>query len=358
MKPNHPKLFTLLIIGVLLSVGFVACKKDKITEPLTNDEKQEIYDSKTNQIVQRIKRFDNQLKEIKQGTYRGDNYINADSAIWNIEALFNTTYSFPDKKFVEKKVHELSFEIDVNNDMLSMKDVNELYDEIITTVREEYRNDGFTHDKALMSLFVSKNETRSGRLCVDVVAVTGKTDNHQIDYKPFLHGPFSYDACWFFGEYGGSCDNPDVLTDAAELLEDTINYYHGYKPQECSNRRNIYVNMIYVPLKGNEYWDKNNNEYYIFYKEDCDKDELYIDGNKLNHYYQNELKVIKEFVPKDSEFSYMFADDVMFMEINIDGMTTSEANSTIYNHQNYIFYGTNCSVKQDEFGSPIDLLNN
>ena len=128
MKPNHPKLFTLLIIGVLLSVGFVACKKDKITEPLTNDEKQEIYDSKTNQIVQRIKRFDNQLKEIKQGTYRGDNYINADSAIWNIEALFNTTYSFPDKKFVEKKVHELSFEIDVNNDMLSMKDVNELYD--------------------------------------------------------------------------------------------------------------------------------------------------------------------------------------------------------------------------------------
>lgn len=362
MKRNSPKQIVLIIIGVItLTAIFVSCKKDKLTEPSVKvDESEElIYDSKTNLIVKRIKKFDNQLKEIRNGIYRGEKYIDADSALWNMESLFNTTYSFPDENYVDKKIHELSFVIDVDDNRLSMKDVNDLYEEMINSVREAYRNDGISTNKGLMSLFIEKGDSRSGKLDVKAVAVTGRTNYNQIEYKPFLYGPFDKDACWFYGEYGGSCTDPDILTDAAELLEDTINYYHGYKPDEVANCRNIYVNMTYIPLNGNEYWSESNNDYYIFYKESCDVEELYLDGNELNEYYYNELKVIKELIPNDPKYSPLFSDDAVFMEINIDGSKMYDYNNNpIYNHQNYIFYGTNYVVAKDEFGTPKDLLNN
>ena len=269
MKRNYLSPIVSIIIGVIaLTAVLVSCKKDKLTEPpIDIDEKKEnFYDAKTNLIVKRIKRFDNQLKEIKNGVYRDEMYMDADSALWNIESLFNVTYSSPDENYVDKKIHELSFEINVDDNKLSMKDVNDLYEDLTNSVREAYRNDGFSTNKGLLSIFVEKGESRSGKLCVKAVAVTGRTDYHQVEYKPFLQGPFDYEACWYYGEYGGSCTDSDILTDAAELIEDTINYYHGYKPDKNANRRNVYVNMTYIPLVGNEYWCESNNDYYIFYK--------------------------------------------------------------------------------------------
>ncbi len=362
MKRNYLPPIVSIIIGVItLTAVFVSCKKDRLTEPTVKlgEKEEQIYDSKTDLIVGRIKRFDNQLKEIRNGTCRDVKYIDADSALWNVESLFNATYSFPDENYVDKKIHELYFEIDIDNNMLSMNDVSNLYDDLIKSVREAYQNDGFSDKKGLLSLFVDKDESRSDKLGVKVVAVTGRTDNHQVEYKPFLHGPFDYKSCWYYGEYGGSCTDSDILTDAAELLEDTINYYHGYKPDKILNCRNIYVNMAYISLKGNEYWSESNKDYYIFYKENCDEDELYLDGNKLNQYYHNEVKVIKELIPNDPKYSSLFTEDVVFMEINIDGSKMYGVNNIpTYNHQNYIFYGTRCVVTKDDLGSPIDLLNN
>lgn len=360
MKRNRINRILLIFISVTaLALSFLSCEKDKLTEPAIGiDSEITTSDIKTDLIVQRIKRFENQIKEVKNGTYRGVEYLDADSALWNIESLFNTTYSFPDKNYVDKKMHELSFFIDVDDEMLSMKDVCLLYDEIIVAVTDVYKNDGFVTNKGLMSLFINKGESRSGELNVKVLAVTGRTDCHQVEYEPVLFGPFDYDECWYYGEYGGTCDDSYILNDAAELIEDTINYNYGYKPKTKLNYRNIYVDMSYVTLDGNEYWDENNNEYYIFYKTNCDKDELYLDGNELNKYYYNEIRIIKDVIPNDPKYSSMFSEGVEFMEINIDGTKIYKDNDIIYNHQNYIFYGMSCLVDNKVLGNPVDLLNN
>ena len=362
MKLNHFNRIVLITIGVFaLMLCCLSCNKDKITESpidIIGEKDVTVTDIKTDLIVQRIKRFDNQMKEIKNGAYRGCEYMDVDSALWNIESLFNATYSFPDKNYVEKKIHELSFNIDVTDDLMSMKDVGILYDQIIAATKDVYRDDGFTTDKGLMSLFVNKGEMRSGMSAVKVVVVTGRTDCHQIDIKPHLFGPFDDDECWYYGEYGGTCSDPYVLNDAAELIEDTINYMYGYKPETKNDHRNIYVNMSYIALNGDEYWDDANNDYYAFYKTNCDKAELYLNGNELNKYYYNELRLIKEIIPNDPKYSSIFADDVVFMEINIDGSQKQRDGDMIYNHQNYIFYGTSCLVANKDFGNTIDLLNN
>lgn len=359
MKRNFLNQIVLCVSLIFTSlVVFISCKKDKLTEPPQNTN-QEVatYDFKTNQVVQRIKRFDNQLKKVKQGVCRSNHLVDVDSTIWNMESLFNVTYSSPDENYVDKKIQELSFTINLIDNKLSIIDVGNLYDEIVMSVREAYRNDGITTDKSLMSLFLKKEEMRSGELKVRAVVVSGRTNEQQHDYEPILYGPFDADECWYYGELGGSCDDPYILTDAAELLEDTINYIHGYKPEKNSTCRNIYVNLMSVNLSGNEYWDKNNNEYYIFYKEDCEPEELYLDVNELNKYYYNELKVIKDFVPKDPKYMSMFGDDYVFMEINIDGICAYQE-KTINQHQNYIFYGSPYTVNKNEFGSTMNLLNN
>ena len=88
MKLNHFNCIALIIIGVFtLMLSFLSCKKDKLTEiPINISEKEDelITDIKTDLIVQRIKRFDNQMKEIKNGAYRGSEYMDVDSALWNI----------------------------------------------------------------------------------------------------------------------------------------------------------------------------------------------------------------------------------------------------------------------------------
>lgn len=360
MKRFFSNRITLLIISVFVFTSvFVACKKDKLTEPQSPKKEETYSDDKTKSVVKRIKSFENQLKNIKEGTCRQDFYIDVDSAMWNIEALFNATFSSPDEKYADKKIQELSFDIDIHRDnKLSMRAVNSLYDEIIMSVREAYINDGFTHDKGLMSIVVKRDGLGTRAAKLNVTVISGTTTRTQSTEQPQLieYGPFKSSACWYYGEYGGSCDDPNLLTDAAELLEDTINYFYGYVPAMKSySNRNIYVDMTFIQLNGNEY-KFDNGKYYLFYKNNCDKDELYLNGEELNRYYSNIKKVIFSKVPNDPRYVPELPKDPSFMEINIDGLRTISGNDVVYNHQCYILYGSKCEVSRNEMGSVKDIL--
>lgn len=343
---------TALIIGVL------ACKKDIFTEPPTQNEVIDVP-SKTQAVVNRIKKFDKQLKEIKNGSHRGDNYVHIDTAMWDIESLFNTSYTFPDLYYKETVIQELDFEVDVyNKDYLMMSDVNMLYDEIINSVRETYRNDGFIHDKALMCIIVRKGEIVSNRLNVNVKVVSGQRSDDPLGPYPVLSGPFKEGDCYYFGEYGGGCDDPTLLTDAAEVIEDSINFYYGWSPKEPDPVRSIYVNITPVVLQGNEYYDEDNESYYIYYHENPDESLLYLDFEQLNWYYNNELKVIFDIVPNDPIIIPYLPEEPRFMEVNIDGLTGCKDGPCVCYHHNVIIYGTNHIIHEYDLGIPVDLLNN
>ena len=343
---------------ILLVMCAVACKKDKMTEPPANQDQEILnYDYQTNLVVQKIKMFDSQLKAVRQGIGRSDVYLDVDSVVWNVESLFNATYSSPEKHYSDKKIQTLTFYVDTYNDMLSMNDVAALYDDIKMSVREAYSNDGFVSDKSLLSIFVDKKECRSGMSEVKVVVVSGRTSNKPTDVKPVLFGPFDVDECWYYGENGGSCDDPYLLTDAAELIEDTINYIYGYKADDEGDFRNIYVNLQTISLAGNEFKDKTGKESYLFYKQNCDDDELYLDVNELNKYYYAEVDVILNVLPNSSEYSASIPDNWVFMEVDINGVQGVVDDKDTYMHNNYIFYGTKYCVSKNEFGTHKDLLS-
>lgn len=354
--------FTLYLLSFSFIAAFVlvACKKDKLTEPNRQEyAKEQDSDNKADAVIKRIKNFERQLKDVRNGTLRSDVCVDVDSALWNMESLFNTTYSSPEKHYVEKTVQELFFDINMyRNNQMSLADVGVLYEKIVESVREAYKNDGFTHDKGLMSIVFEKENANSRSAALKVVVISGRTshDENELKNKLVVYGPFKSSDCFYYGEYGGTCNDPDYMYDAAEALEDTINYYYGTNSSNSSNKyRNIYVDMTYISLKGNEY--QNSNGYELFYKINCDSDKLYLNGYELNQYYYNEKKVILQKVPSDPQFKSIMPENPTFMEVNIDGLLSYESDGKICYHQHYILYGTKYEASRYEVGNVVDILS-
>ena len=345
---------------IVLFVFTVSCKKDKLTDPdysrtknVTNKE------SEAEAIVKRIKTFERQLSDVKRGVLRNESYIDVDSAMWNIEALFNSTFSMPDEKYVEKKIQDLYFDLSVHRDnKLSIYEVNTLYENIIRSVKDAYINDGIDHDKGLMSIIVNKDysKTRNGKL--QVTLITGKTSKLDASIPPekYIDGPFNDEDCWYFGEYGGSCDDPFLMTDAAELLEDTLNYYYGNTvSSKSSNYINLYVDMTIISLKGNEY-KRDNGDNCLFYKVNCDQEELYLTGKELNEYYYWEKQVIFNKILNDSKYVSVLPNNPCLLEVNIDGLSSMSGNNIVYNHEHNILFGTKYELAKSVMGSFQDIL--
>ena len=160
-----------------------------------------------------------------------------------------------------------------------------------------------------------------------------------------------------FGEYGGSCEDPDILYDAAKALEDAVNFYYGNEKEESNVYRNIYVGMTNVSLSGNEYWNDKLDDYYIFYKVNCPKSSLYLDSQSLNKYYHNIVDVIFRLIPNDAKYSSILSQCSDFMEINIDGLFMLDGNNKVYNHNADILYGTKYMVLKSQMLQPKDLLD-
>lgn len=308
-------------------------------------------------VVKRIKTFERQLDDVKRGVCRNDSYIDVDSAMWNIESLFNSTFSMPDEKYVEKKIQELTFDINDHRDnKLSMYEVNALYENIIRSVKDAYINDGIDEDKDLMSIIVDKDccDTRAVQLKVTVVS--GRTNATVTpSLELYYGGPFDINDCWYYGEFGGTCDDPFLLTDAAEVLEEALNKNYG-NTQVLEENKNLYVDLTMISLKCNEY-KRSNGEPYMFYKVNCNKDDLYLTGKELNEYYYWEKRMIFEDVLKDPQFVKVLPQDPTFIEINIDGLSYMSGKNVFYYHHHDILYGTKCEVPRSVIGKTKNILN-
>ena len=357
MKRIHLRRCIVILPILAIAVIIASCKKDKLTEPDDVNYQNSNSDRMSEYIVNRIKRFDNQLKLIKQGSCRDDSSIAVDSALWNIESLFNATFSFPDRIYVEKRIQELSFKIDVDKDgFLKVHDVSDLYDDIIASVRDAYRNDGFSNDKSLMSIVIKKGNIISGELHFKLLLISGRTAKNQSNIEAEACGLFKADDCWYFGEYGGSCDDPNIVYDAAKALENIINFNYGNKLEESSGYRNLYVNMTNISLEGNEYWNDRLNDYYIYYKVNCPDSLLYLDYRELNKYLLNMCDVIFRIVPYDSKYSSVLTPTSDFIEVSMEGLFSIDGNNTICNHNTNILYGDKYVVSKLSIGSAVDLL--
>ena len=359
MKRGFILRFVCIAIAAALTVYFAACKKEIITpinnkiSPISADD--QIYTSEARKIVRTIKNFKSQVVD-KEFLTKGDSYIPIDSVIWNVEALFNASYTFPERKYEETVKQDLEFFVAVNeHEEALMSVVSELYESVITAVRQAYANDGINTDKSLLAVDVEKGDSYGGNVGIIVHVISGKTADNAAFNNP-AEGPFGPGDCWYFGEYGGTCEDPSVFGDAAEIIEDSINYYFRGTIVPNSGYRCLNHSMVRIVLDGNEYVDANGDFYAYFY---ClnDNTPYYLDYNMLNSYYYRELALILNIVPSDPVFQGLWPSDPAFLEVDIMGLLGMVGNQSCAYHRNIITYCCKTIIPEQELGPVRDLLN-
>ena len=349
-------LMTLLAVGAV--VYFEACKKESVTPIINNtcpENEIPAYPDKVKAMVDRVNRFNNQLLD-KENVMRSGLCVPIDSVIWDVEALFNAEYTVSDRKYLETVKQELEFVVTVNdNNELPFGDVANLYDNITESVRQLYSNDGIAIDKSLKAVVVDKGETDGNLVTINVFVISGRVENDNSTKDP-VQGPFGPGDCWYFGEYGGTCNDPSVFGDAAEIIEDTINYYYGCTSVPQSGFRQMNFGMLRVSLNGNEYMDENGEPYIYFYGIG-ENPPLYLNYELLNYYYTRELEVLLHLLPSDPIFLEMMPDVPAFIEVDIVGMLGYVNNGSYFHHKNYVIYGNKYPVPEQELPPLRDLLN-
>ena len=357
-RKNHKKLSLVLLLALGVAVYLVACKKEIVT-PINNIPVQDFdcpgYTDEAKAIVGKIRKFKEQLAD-RENVIRSGISVPIDSVVWNVEALFNAEYTFPDRKYMHTVNQELEFFVDVERgDEISFGAVADLYDEIKGSVRQAYSNDGINDDKSLLAVVVEKGDVVGNRAEIKVHVISGRID-YDNSIKTPAAGPFDSNDCWYFGEYGGSCDDPSLLCDAAEMIEDTINYYYRENSVPRNGMRRLHFSLFNISLDGNEYFDDSGAPYIYFYGIDDDPP-LYMDYQLLNYYYYREVEVLMRILPSDPIYHDMMPVNPVFINVDIMGLLDYVGNGSCYHHKNYAVYGCGLFVPSEVLPGAIDLLD-
>lgn len=347
-----------VLLAVSIAINFEACKKEIVT-PINNmsesiDDYPD-YTSEAKLVVSKIKKFKSQLAD-KDNVARSGLYVPVDSVVWNIEALFNSEYAFPERKYLKTVKHDLAFFVDMNaNYEVAFSEIADLYEEITDRVRQVYADDGIVVDKSLMAVVVEKGEIDGDRVEIDVHVISGRMDNSAL-VEVSKDAPFGPGDCWYYGEYGGTCDDPTLLEDAAEVLEDTINYYYRKTNVPQVGYRYLNHGMFRVSLEGNEYFDDNGQPYFYFYEANANAP-VYLDHDMMNYYYKRELAVLLNLLPSDPTYYSLMPDSPAFIEVDIQGQLGYVGNASYFHHKNYVVYGNRALVPVPFLPPQRDLLN-
>ena len=355
MKRNVFFRATLVVFAASVAIYLGACRKNAVTPIINNPTSYDdpYYTAEAKRIVGRINKFKTQLVDKEYLTK--DLYIPIDSVIWDVEALFNASYTFPDRKYVETVKQSIEFFVETNeNDEVLLSNVANLYDMMVNEVRNAYANDGIVFDKSLMAVDFDKGEKTGKNICIIANVISGRVDNTNMAKDP-VEGPFGPGDCWYFGEYGGSCDDPTAFGDAAEIIEDSINYNFRATSVPNSGYRQLNHSIVRIFLDGNEYVDENDVPYCYFYIINSNTP-YYLDYEMLNYYYNRELALILNVVPSDPIYQGLWPSHPVFLEVDIMGLIGNVGNQSCAYHRNAITYCSIEMIPTQVMPLPIDLL--
>lgn len=333
MRKKLFKTLTLCCIVAALS----ACNKDNSTEIHPNENTEQ-----TRNAIEQLRSFRIQIEYVHANPgLKSEETLALSDALWDVENHFNLTYSDVEQYYNQINHHEftLSIPIDEQQQVL-VYDAVALYDQVTDQVRTALLSDEF-ENKGFISLTIKevKQETRG-----TMVTFLGKTGNRTNYNPPIFHidGPFDVDDNWIFAAPFGKCDDPDIPSGADEQLQEKL-YAELIEPfiETSDSYRNIYIDRKRFVFDGSTYSG-------IYYNQNPEN--LCIEHEYMNDYYNGEKQVIKNIIP---EQYHLLGYRPISIEIN--GIATEDGDAVT--HYNAIEYGIQARVRIEEFGEVTSLVN-
>lgn len=297
MKRLYLLLVTLLVASMAITT--VSCKKEQTTTDTAQGEA----------TLARIMDFKQQVDYYKaHPDVKDGEAVTLDEAIWNIEALFNLTYSYPELSYGRTETADTVLYLPVGSDnTVLLTDLTVFYGQMYEVVRNLYQ--GIELDnKQFLILDVEAGEQHGGQQAIKLHSIQGSVKGiPPTPPTPPQNGPFLPGLSWYYGLNGGNNAgiNPTGM-DAADTLTRMLNYWLVPKaPVNCE-----YIYSL-IKVRSTTLDSHYNNpqtgfndvspRYCEFYKEYPTEAEKWLSPDQLNYYYFGERHLILNVLPNEGD---------------------------------------------------------
>ncbi len=337
------KKLTTLLIAVALVLGLGQCKRNHVEiNPQVGAVSESIANG--NDAVKRIVKFKKMLSYYKSNPdIKDGETMSLTDAICDLENTFNATYSYSEDMYSESMNHEFILNLNVDSDgNVLLTDLAALYEEIVSSARNAYANDGF-ENKIFISLLADVIGVNNNVATIKIKAKTGERTNYNPPI-PHIDGPFRPGDDYLY-DYG-RCDDSTFRYGAAHYLEQalrTLRISNIIEPQEGC--RNIYLNRDTISFIGGP-----NGRPGVFYRTDVS--DKCIEWAYMNDYLYAEKRLIFTIIPEELE-----RPGIGVCGINVQGENGYINETTAYiTHLTMVEYAERIEADIEEIGEIKNLL--
>lgn len=331
---------TALSLAAISLLGVVSCQKEKTEEkPIVQQ------DPEAQRALERISEFKNKVKDHRNNSLaRSSETIRLEDALWNIENVFNATYSQPEIRCSETSEFTFSLYLAIDsNGNVFLNDLFDLYDQVVIEARNAYSNDGFTN-KAFLYMTIESDGISDNKVRLVFRGRSGERTD--IPWHPYqdtclYKGPFGIDDNYHY-DYG-KCDGTGV-DGADEMLTCHVgNYIASHLTTPHVGMRAVYINTIDIILYGCVYTND------LFFRTNIHS--TCIDFNNMNRLYNTEKALVTETLPCDPQ-----SDVYGMTPIGIFVYPEHRANYDFIAHNNRVTYSWRVIADLNVIGEVEDLL--
>ena len=341
------RLFAAALMVVLSTLVFTGCNKneDPADEALKQGEA----------TLARIMNFKQQVDYYKTNPdVKDGESVTLDEAIWNIEALFNLTYAYPELSYGRTETADTVLYLPVGSDnTVLLTDLTVFYGQMYEVVRNIYQ--GIELDKKqFLILDVEAGDLHGSQQAIKLHSIQGSVKGTpSTPPTPPQNGPFPPGVLWCYGEKGGNNTNNDLYgkKDAADTLSGTLNAFLVQRPPV--NCEYFYTEPIIIETQIGEHHDFPQSifpditpRYCEFYIENPTENDKWMDANRMNYHYFAERYLVLVDLPS----SEIPSNHVLF-EVTVDDYMTNfpytigHLTTACYGYRNII--GHNSIVKEN-----------
>lgn len=260
--------------------------------------------------IERIMDFKSRMEEAKANPgMKSTTYISVDDAVWNVEALFNLTYAYPELAYGKTVDCDTTLYLPVSpNDSVSINDLAAFYGMMYDAVRAIYRSVDLD-DKRFLILDVEEGERSGNVQAIGLHTVQGSVKGLPPTPPDSLQpwrGPFTNSPAWYYGANGGNNQGIEPMDcDAADTLCGMLNaVLVAHAPE---NYEYIYTGIIRKQSTGcqnypfsHDWFPDISPDYCEFYRENPTPGDYWLDADLLNFHYFGETHLILDIIPNEN----------------------------------------------------------
>ena len=285
MKRLYLLLVTLLVASMAITT--VSCKKEQTTTDTAQGEA----------TLARIMDFKQQVDYYKANPdVKDGESVTLDEAIWNIEALFNLTYAYPELSYGRTETADTVLYLPVGSDnTVLLTDLTVFYGQMYEVISDIYHSIELD-SKQFIILDVELGERHGNQQAIRLQSVQGSAKGIQPPTpQPIVWAPFAEGPAWYYGEDRGMINGVlEGKMDAADTLANKLNAF--LVPKAPHGQAYIYTEIMmkelpynyHIPFSYNPY----QGEYCEFYMQDADEDDKLLSTSQMNFQYYGERHLV------------------------------------------------------------------